>query len=376
MAKQTTTYKLTKALLLKPLSLAYGLITATRNKLFDIGILEQRKFDIPIIVVGNIAVGGTGKTPHTEYLIQLLKSKYHIGVLSRGYNRKTKGFHLATPESNALEIGDEPYQIFKKYGNNGVTVAVCEDRCRGIDRMREIDPSINLIILDDAFQHRYVKPTVSIVLTEHSRPVFNDCMLPAGHLRESLASLHRADIVIVTKCPDPMKQIEYRLFDKHLELYPYQHLFFSKYTYGELKPLYPDYHTEIPCLESLTEQHTIIVLAGIANPKPFIKNLRKSKAKIRGLIYDDHHNFAKNDILDLIQKIKTSTDPSKTIIVTTEKDAMRLRNIPTMPKSIMRRIFYLPIEVTFIHNLASTNQASSNEFAETLTKLLQQPNQL
>jgi tetraacyldisaccharide 4'-kinase len=280
----------------------------------------------------------------------------------------------ASVSSNSEQIGDEPYQLYRKYPKTKVIAEA--DRCKAIRYIETHHPSVDVVLLDDAFQHRYVKPTVSIVLTEHSRPVFNDCMLPAGHLRESLASLHRADIVIVTKCPDPMKQIEYRLFDKHLELYPYQHLFFSKYTYGELKPLYPDYHTEIPCLESLTEQHTIIVLAGIANPKPFIKNLRKSKAKIRGLIYDDHHNFAKNDILDLIQKIKTSTDPSKTIIVTTEKDAMRLRNIPTMPKSIMRRIFYLPIEVTFIPNLASTNQASSNEFAETLTKLLQQPNQL
>ncbi len=370
MTKQSATNILVKTLLLKPLSLGYGLITTLRNKMFDCGVLEQRTFDIPVVVVGNIAVGGTGKTPHTEYLIELLRTRYHIGVLSRGYNRRTKGFRLATSESTAQEIGDEPYQIYRKFGDKGVTVAVCEDRCRGIDRMREAHPSLNLIILDDAFQHRYVKPTASIVLTEYSRPVFNDTMLPAGHLRENIGALHRADIVIVTKCPEPMKQLEYRLFDKNLELYPYQHLFFSKYTYGELTPLFPEYVTSKPSLDSLTESETIVLLAGIANPKPFIKEVRKSKAKIRGLIFDDHHNFTKNDIVELITKIKTSTNPAKTIVVTTEKDAMRLRNTPGLPKSLMRRIFYLPITVKFIPNLASANQAASREFADTLIKIL------
>lgn len=370
MASKASTNIFVRTLLLKPLSFGYGLITSFRNKMFDCGVLAQREFDIPVVVVGNIAVGGTGKTPHTEYLIELLRTRYRIGVLSRGYNRRTKGFRLATEASNAHEIGDEPYQIYRKFGSKGVTVAVCEDRCRGIDKMREQNPSINLIILDDAFQHRYVKPTVSVILTEHSRPVFNDSMLPAGRLREGIGSLHRADIVIVTKCPDPMKQLEYRLFDKHLGLYPYQHLYFSKYAYGELTPLYPDYASIRPGLDTMTESDTIILLAGIANPKPFIKEVRKSRAKVKGLIFNDHHNFSKNDIIELIKKIKTSSNPAKTIVVTTEKDAMRLRNMPGLPKSLMRRIFYLPVTVKFLPNLASPNQAASREFADTLLKML------
>lgn len=375
MQKKSTTHTLIKTLLLKPLSYGYGLITFLRNKMFDYGVLEQRKFDIPVLVVGNIAVGGTGKTPHTEYLIDLLHTRYHIGVLSRGYNRRTKGFRLATEDSNASEIGDEPYQIYRKFSSKGVTVAVCEDRCHGIDRLREIDPSINLIILDDAYQHRYVKPTASIVLTEYLRPVFNDSMLPAGHLRESIGSLHRADIVIVTKCPEPMKQLEYRLFDKNLGLYPYQQLYFSKYTYGELTPLYPDLATAKPDLGKMTADDTIVILAGIAHPKLFIKEIRKSKAKIKGLIFNDHHNFSKKDIAELIQKIKTSSNPAKTIVVTTEKDAMRLLNFPGLPKSLKRRIYYLPIKVKFIPNLASPNQAASREFADSLIKMLSQGRQ-
>lgn len=372
MSAGSTTRALLKGLLLKPLSVAYGAVTATRNKMFDCGMLEQRKFDIPVLVVGNIAVGGTGKTPHVEYLIELLRSRYHIGVLSRGYNRRTKGFRLATPESNARQIGDEPYQIYRKFGDKGVMVAVCEDRCKGIDKMREIDPELNLIILDDAFQHRYVKPTVSVVLTEHSRPVFEDEMMPAGHLRENAAALHRADIVIVTKCPDDMKQIDYRIFTKNMGLYPYQHLFFSKYEYGELTPLFPEENgpAQSPRLDSMSPTDTIVIVAGIANPKPFIKKVRKAKAKIRGLIFNDHHNFTRNDIVAIINKIKTSADPAHTIVVTTEKDAMRLRDFPGLPKSLKRRIFYLPVSVEFISNSIPDSRRGDVEFADSLINLL------
>ena len=159
--------------ILKPMSLAYSAGVTVRNKMFDYGILRQHEFDIPVVVIGNIAIGGTGKTPHTEYLINLLRYKYNIGVLSRGYKRKTKGFVMATAQSTARDIGDESYQIYRKFSKN-VTVAVCEDRVRGIEEMRRANPDINLILLDDAFQHRYVKPTVSIVLTEFGRPAFQE----------------------------------------------------------------------------------------------------------------------------------------------------------------------------------------------------------
>lgn len=368
--KESTSRFLVKNLLLRPLSVVYGAVTATRNKMFDVGVLEQREFDIPVLVVGNIAVGGTGKTPHTEYLVDLLRTRYNIGVLSRGYNRRTKGFRLAGPDSDARQIGDEPYQIYRKYGDKGVTVAVCEDRARGIDKMRKINPAINLIILDDAFQHRYVKPALTVVLTEHSHPVYDDSMLPAGRLRESLGALHRADIVVVTKCPDDMKQLDYRLFAKNLELYPYQKLFFSRYHYGALQPVFPDVAEFTPNMDALSERDTIVALAGISNPRPFIKRLRDTRAKIRGIIFSDHHNFTRDDMVAVVEKIKTSPDPAHTFVVTTEKDAMRLRAMTSLPKGLKCRLFYIPISVQFIPNMADTDKAGPREFAETLLKML------
>ena len=375
MGEHSTSRALVRGLLLKPLSFAYGAVTATRNKMFDCGMLEQRRFDIPVLVVGNIAVGGTGKTPHVEYLIDLLRSKYRIGVLSRGYNRRTKGFVLASDESSARQIGDEPFQIYRKFGHLGVMVAVCEDRARGIDRMREIDPQLNLIILDDAFQHRYVKPTLSIVLTEHSRQVYEDEMMPAGRLREGAGALNRADIVIVTKCPDTMKQIDYRIFTKNMGLYPWQQLYFSKYTYGDLVPLFPDEVTHQPQLDRMTDRDTIVVVAGIANPRPFIKHIRQSRAKVTGLIFSDHHNFRRDDIAAIIAKLKAAPDTRRAIVVTTEKDAMRLRDFPGLPNGLKRRIFYVPIAVNIIPTGVSGNQQGSNDFEENLIALLERGGQ-
>lgn len=366
---KSTSQTVLSGLLLKPLSAAYGVVTAIRNKMFDLGILEQRQFDIPVLVVGNIAVGGTGKTPHTEYLIDLLRKQYKIGVLSRGYNRKTSGFICADANANASTIGDEPFQIYEKFGQYGVMVAVCEDRCQGIDRMREIDPSLNLILLDDAFQHRYVRPKVSIVLTEYSRPVFSDSMLPAGRLRENKGALHRADIVIVTKCPQDMKQLEYRLFVKNLNLYPYQKLYFSTYVYGDLQPVFPDSGIGTRRLTELTPNDLIIAMAGIAGPKPFVKRLRNAGAKVNGLIFPDHHNYSPDDIRLLIRKIKSSPDPKNTIVVTTEKDAMRIKGISGLPKSLKARMYYIPISVKLIPNVAESN-VGAQDFSDTVISLL------
>ncbi len=357
-----------KALLLKPLSMVYGAITGTRNKMFDFGILSERSFDIPVLVVGNIAVGGTGKTPHTEYLVDMLRYRYHIAVLSRGYNRKTSGFVLATDKTGPREIGDEPYQIFRKFGKD-ITVAVCEDRCKGIDELRAIDPTINLIILDDAFQHRYVKPTVAMVLTEHSRPIYDDAVMPAGHLRESASSIQRAHIVIVTKCPAEMRPMDYRLFVKSLNLQPWQKLYFTKYTYGQLRPLFPNEAVTTPFFNALTESDTILALAGVANPRPFIKHLRNYRAKVRALIFADHHNFTHEDIKLVASRLRSVPDPSRACVITTEKDAMRLSAIKNIPPELRARIFYLPIKVTFIPNPVS-NSAGSDDFENTLLHLL------
>ena len=331
--------------MLLPLSKIYGFAVGVRNLMFKWHILKQREFPVPVVVVGNISAGGTGKTPHTEYVIDLLRYKYHIGMLSRGYKRKTKGFVLATSRSIPLDIGDEPYQIYQKFGRD-ISVAVCEDRCTGIEELLRLDPRINLIVLDDAFQHRYVKPTVSIVLTEFNNPVFFDKLLPLGRLREPAKAIYRADMVVVTKCPPQLKAIEYRIFKNNLKLFPYQKLFFSRFNYTSLRPLFPDIRKDAPHMSWLGPDDTVLVLSGIANPKPLVRYLKGFKATIKVKVFPDHHNFNRKD-LDAITKRFNELEGKQKIIVTTEKDAVRLINNPYFPHQLKPYIFYQPVDVTF-----------------------------
>lgn len=331
--------------MLLPLSKIYGFAVGVRNLMFKWHILKQREFPVPVVVVGNISAGGTGKTPHTEYVIDLLRYKYHIGMLSRGYKRKTKGFVLATSRSTPLDIGDEPYQIYQKFGRD-ISVAVCEDRCTGIEELLRLDPRINLIVLDDAFQHRYVKPTVSIVLTEFNNPVFFDKLLPLGRLREPAKAIYRADMVVVTKCPPQLKAIEYRIFKNNLKLFPYQKLFFSRFNYASLRPLFPDIRKDAPHMSWLGPDDTVLVLSGIANPKPLVRYLKGFKASIKVKVFPDHHNFNRKD-LDAITKRFNELEGKQKIIVTTEKDAVRLINNPYFPHQLKPHIFYQPVDVTF-----------------------------
>lgn len=331
--------------MLLPLSKIYGFAVGVRNLMFKWHILKQREFPVPVVVVGNISAGGTGKTPHTEYVIDLLRYKYHIGMLSRGYKRKTKGFVLATSRSTPLDIGDEPYQIYQKFGRD-ISVAVCEDRCTGIEELLRLDPRINLIVLDDAFQHRYVKPTVSIVLTEFNNPVFFDKLLPLGRLREPAKAIYRADMVVVTKCPPQLKAIEYRIFKNNLKLFPYQKLFFSRFNYTSLRPLFPDIRKDAPHMSWLGPDDTVLVLSGIANPKPLVRYLKGFKATIKVKVFPDHHNFNRKD-LDAITKRFNELEGKQKIIVTTEKDAVRLINNPYFPHQLKPHIFYQPVDVTF-----------------------------
>lgn len=331
--------------MLLPLSKIYGFAVGVRNLMFKWHILKQREFPVPVVVVGNISAGGTGKTPHTEYVIDLLRYKYHIGMLSRGYKRKTKGFVLATSRSTPLDIGDEPYQIYQKYGRD-ITVAVCEDRCTGIEELLRLDPRINLIVLDDAFQHRYVKPTVSIVLTEFNNPVFFDRLLPLGRLREPAKAIYRADMVVVTKCPAQLKAIEYRIFKNNLKLFPFQKLFFSRFNYASLRPLFPDIRKDAPHMSWLGPDDAVLVLSGIANPRPLVRYLKGFKANVKVKVFPDHHNFNRKD-LDAIAKRFNELEGKQKIIVTTEKDAVRLINNPYFPHQLKPHIFYQPIDVTF-----------------------------
>ncbi|MBD5333482.1 MAG: tetraacyldisaccharide 4'-kinase [Bacteroides sp.] len=355
--------KLLSALLLYPISRLYGLGVAVRNKLFEHGFYKQQEFNVPVVVVGNIAMGGTGKTPHVEHIVEELMDRYNIGVLSRGYKRATKGFVLATPQSRPEDIGDESYQIYRKFGPK-ITVAVCEKRVIGINRMLEINPSINLIILDDAFQHRYVKPTVSIVLTEYSRPVFKDSLLPYGRLREPRSALNRADIVVVTKCPPGMKPMQYRIFEENLSLFPFQKLYFSHYNYGHLVPVFPDSVETIPSLETLAPGTPLLLVSGVANPRPFARYLRRRKAKVKLMRFGDHHNFTASDMTDIENAYNALPAKSGKFIVTTEKDSVRLFNNPYFPHSLKSHIFYVPINVGFI------DRGNDRSFSECIEKTI------
>lgn len=340
--------KILSILLLYPISKIYGIVMSIRNAMFNRGLLKQHSFDIPVVVVGNISMGGAGKTPHTEYIVNHLKDRYKIAVLSRGYKRKTKGFVMASPQSHVDDIGDEPYQVYHKFKDDGVAVAVCESRVKGINMIKEALPNIDLVVLDDAFQHRYVKPTVSVVLMEFQRPAFTDHLLPFGRLREPVSALNRADVVVVTKCPETMKPMEARIFKTHLNLFPYQKLLFSTYNYLDIRPLFPD---EVPAdrrisLSSLTKADSVLAVTGVAYPVPFVKHLRKFNAKVRIKRYADHHRFTHSDIESITDKFNNMSGVQK-LIVTTEKDAMRLQSNPYIPYKLKPYIYYMPIEVTF-----------------------------
>ncbi len=357
--------KFISKIFLYPLSLLYGSVMYLRNKFFDWGVLKEKKFDVPVIVVGNISTGGTGKTPHVEYIVSILKHSYNIGVVSRGYKRKTKGFVMATHTSTPLEIGDEPYQIFRKFGQD-VRVAVCENRVNGITELLKIDPEINLIVLDDAFQHRYVKPTAAVVVSEFNRPVFNDNLLPLGRLRESKNALRRADIIMVSKCPENPKGVDTMLYEKNLDLFPYQKSFFSKFEYGSLKPVFPEEAPAMaPSLDWLANNDMILILAGIGNPKPFVKYIRRFKARVWVNLFSDHHNFTKKDMA-LIKKRYSGMKGINNYIITTEKDAVRLANNKHFPEELKPYIYYLPIKVKILRN-------EGQDFETFIKKLISQP---
>lgn len=354
--------KILSTLVLYPASKLYGLGVAVRNLMFRWGILKTRTFSVPVIVVGNIAVGGTGKTPHAEYIISMLRTRYRVGVLSRGYRRSTKGFIPVTGQSTPMDVGDEPYQMYHKYGNESTSFAVCESRCEGIDRMLAADPKIDIIVLDDAFQHRYVTPTVSIVLTEFGRPVFYDKLLPYGRLREPVDALDRADIIIVTKCPEKLKPLEYRIFKNNLKLFHYQKLFFSRFVYQTPRPLFPDTAVTRPDLSYLENSDTIMALSGIGNPRPFINYLRQFKCSVKPKVYSDHHNFTRKELEYISESFKKLKSENK-YIITTEKDAVRLINNPYFPTELRPFIFFIPIEVQF-------ETRNGETFDDTLVKLI------
>jgi tetraacyldisaccharide 4'-kinase len=311
-----------------------------RNKFYDWGIFSSTKFDFPVISVGNLSMGGTGKTPHVENLIRLLKPDFNVGVLSRGYKRKTSGFLLADENSTSYDIGDEPLQIKHKFKN--ITVAVDEKRRRGIQNILTQKPETDVIILDDAFQHRAVKPGLSILLTDFHNIYPEDYTFPVGTLREFRNGAKRADIIIVTKTTRVLSPITYRRIKALIKPRDHQKLYFSYISSGTLKPL-PGLDLPIP------EQRVsnILLFAGIANMYPLQEHLLKTASNIESIKFGDHHRYTHKDFQKIRQSFENIFSKNK-IIITTEKDAMRIA-IPKVPDIIADLpIYYIPIE-TKIH---------------------------
>jgi tetraacyldisaccharide 4'-kinase len=330
-------------LFLYPLSLVYGLIISLRNRMYDFSIFKSVGFDIPVISVGNITVGGTGKTPHTEYLIQLLHPRFKVATLSRGYKRKTKGFRKVETDSFVEDVGDEPLQMKKKFPD--IHVCVCENRVTGIREILASGTSPDVILLDDAFQHRRVIPGVNIVLVDFNKPLKEDKMLPAGRLRESPWQLRRASLIIITKCPSEITPITRRIMAKDISLYPYQELYFTTLRYGSLYPVFKDTARSVSNFEA--GKTGILLMTGIASPEPLISFLKNSFSEVETAVYPDHYYFSRSDILQIVQRLVKLKSPEK-IIVTTEKDATRLISIEGLPGEFKSSLYCLPIQVKFL----------------------------
>jgi tetraacyldisaccharide 4'-kinase len=341
-------------ILLLPFSLIYGLIIGIRNWLFDKKILRPASFNLPLICVGNLSVGGTGKSPMVEFLIESLSGKFEVAVLSRGYKRKTRGYALATGTTNALEIGDEPMQFFIKFPQ--VTVAVGEERIVAIPQLLHDRPGTEVIILDDAFQHRYVKAGFNILLTDANNLFTRDWFLPTGDLRDQKKSYLRADIIVVTKCSPELSLAEKHRLIKEINPAGHQRVFFSAIRYGEPYQI-------ITKEKYIKEKDTVVLLVtGIANPVPLKKHLEENFSEYDELSYSDHHIFTIDDLKYILQKFHQIQAAHK-IILTTEKDAVRLIKFANRLREVP--LFVIPIRPVFLFR-------EEKEFAGLITTFIQE----
>ena len=322
--------------LLLPLAWIYDGVTSVRNFMYNHRILKTKSYDLPVICVGNLTVGGTGKTPHTEYLVRLLQREgYKVAVLSRGYKRKTRGYVLATTASTAADIGDEPYQVKIKFPS--LTVAVDADRCEGVERLMkdETTRDVDVILLDDAFQHRRIQAGMNIVLVDSNRPIDKDYLLPAGRLRENTGGLKRADIILVTKLKGELDEATAHQYKDRFRVGDSQQLYFTRFCYGDL---YQD--DEIIPLNQLNQYH-ILMVTGIADATP-MEQMLKEHTDVTTMRFGDHHTFTQQDY----KRIETAYQHLPTgkpgIVVITEKDRARL---DMNRLTIKKKVYTLPIEV-------------------------------
>ena len=328
--------------LLFPIALIYWLVTFIRNFLYDVGIFKSQSFDIPIIAVGNLSVGGTGKSPQIEYLIRLLSDNYQVATLSRGYKRSTTGFVLADHNANAKTLGDEPFQFYSKYPKT--IVAVDENRVEGIEILLDLDKKPNVILLDDAFQHRKVKAGFYILLTAYDDLFCDDFILPFGNLREPSYGKKRADMIIVTKCPNDIDELAQQKIKDKLKVS--QPIYFTSIAYDANV-----YNESGQLSVNEIKEEEKVVVAGIAKPKPFFDFL-EAKAE-ETMVFSDHHNFEEKDIITILNKAKNNK------IITTEKDYVRLND--KLPK---KQLYYLPIQAKFLN--------ASTDFDKKITDYVEQ----
>ena len=333
--------------ILRPLGWIYGAVMTLRNRIYDRSKSMSKSFSIPVISVGNITVGGTGKTPHTEYIASILKDRIHTAVLSRGYGRKTKGFIMADANSDSTQIGDEPLQIKSRFPY--LDVAVCEDRVIGIDRLSDIcNPQA--VILDDAFQHRRVTPSLNILLVNYHRNILDDAMLPAGRLRESAAGRNRAHIIIVTKCPCDISNATMDNLASRLAMRPQQQVFFTTLKYGDIYPLCGK--AAVP-----TQESPVLAVTGIADPAPMVEELKSGHKTVDLISYPDHHAFTKRDIAEIQRRLQGM--PAGSFIITTAKDAARLSGMD-LTDELKEKIFVLPVKPAFLRDAALFNSTVIN----------------
>ncbi|MFD2999105.1 tetraacyldisaccharide 4'-kinase [Pontibacter toksunensis] len=325
-------------LLLLPFSLLYGGVTVTRNILYDKGKLPSTRFGLPVISVGNLTVGGTGKTPHVEYLLRLLQS-YKVATLSRGYKRQSKGFLLADATSTAALLGDEPYQYHRDFPS--VAVAVSEDRVEGIQQLQQQVPRVEVVVLDDAMQHRPVQPSLNILLTDFNRPFYKDFVLPAGLLREPRQGAARADAVVVSKCPGKLGAAQQSKIRKEIEKYaaPDTPIFFSTFVYG----------APVGIGLSVAPTQKVLLLTGIANANPLVENLvAAGHTVVKHVGYSDHHAYSEQDLQKLKQLLQ-KPELSGATVITTRKDAVKLAGPGLEALTKQLPVFYLPVVVKLLH---------------------------
>ena len=341
--------KITRILLL-PFSWLYGAAVASRNFLYQINVLKSFEFDVPVIVVGNLSAGGTGKTPHVEYLIGLLKDQYKIATLSRGYRRRSKGFIIADENADAKLIGDEPMQYHFKYP--GITVAVGENRALAITEIMAEKEEIDAIILDDAFQHRAVNAGLNILITDYSKLFTKDALLPAGLLREPPGAAKRADAVIVSKCPETLSQQEMQSIKNQINRYYKGEVYFTGLAYQKWYDLISKEEV------ALQQDMEVIALTAIANPQPFYDHIKKEVKLVRKIAFPDHHYFTIKELQQVQEQFGHIKNGGA--IVTTEKDAMRLLLYRDWIIERNLKIIVVPVKVYFLHNNDSFNFTISN----------------